>query len=103
VRLTEEKRKREVSAQIGPKPPQTGVGQGVGGGRPEVGINAAARELGIERKQAQRAIAIDGLSAEAKAEAVAVKLDDNQCWASRCDRSPTKRFISVASGRAAAQ
>jgi ParB family chromosome partitioning protein len=43
VRLT------EVSAQVAPKPQ---------GGRPESGVRAAARELGVERTEAHRAVKI---------------------------------------------
>jgi len=59
----------EVSAKVDPKPQ---------GGRPESGINKAARDLGIEQKAAQRAAKIAGLSDEAKAAAVELGLDDNQ-------------------------
>lgn len=47
VRLAEEKRKRseKVSAQVGPKP----------NGRPESGINAASRELGMKERSIRRA------------------------------------------------
>jgi len=58
-----------VSAQVAPKPQ---------GGRPEGGIRAAARELGIERTQAQRAIKVAGLTAEAKKAAKEAGLDKNQ-------------------------
>ena len=43
IRLTEEE---EVLVQVATKLPQKGVGQGVGGGRPESGIRAAARAQG---------------------------------------------------------
>jgi ParB/RepB/Spo0J family partition protein len=42
------------------------------------GINAAARELGVERTDAQRAVKVDSLSPEAKAAAVKYELDDNR-------------------------
>jgi ParB family chromosome partitioning protein len=81
IRLTDEKLKgaasKEVSSQVA-KEPQQGVGQGVGGGKPDGGINAAARELGIGKDEAYRAVKIDSLTDEAKAEAVASGLDDNQ-------------------------
>jgi hypothetical protein len=64
VRLTE-----KVSAHIAPKPH---------GGRPEGGVRAAARELGIERTDVQRAIKIASLSPEAKAVAVELDLDNNK-------------------------
>jgi ParB family chromosome partitioning protein len=57
VRLTEEKQ----SAQLAPKAPV--------GHRPQGGINAAVRELGIDRTEAQRAVKIAGITPEAKAAA----------------------------------
>jgi ParB-like chromosome segregation protein Spo0J len=65
IRLTE----AEVSAQVAPKPQ---------GGRPESGIRAAARELGIERTEAQRSIKIASIVPEAKESARKAGLDDNQ-------------------------
>jgi hypothetical protein len=64
IRLTEEKDKPAQVGQVFPK----------GGRGHKGGINAAARKLGIERKEVQRAVAIDKLSAEAKAAAVATGL-----------------------------
>jgi hypothetical protein len=60
VRLTEEKLK-EQPAQVAP---HRKAGQQPGG------INAAVRELGIERTEAQRAVKIAGIKPEAKAAAV---------------------------------
>ena len=57
-----------VSAQVAPKSP----------GRPESGINAASRELGIERTDAQRAIKVASLSEEAKEAARNIGLDNNR-------------------------
>jgi hypothetical protein len=51
VRLTGEK---EISAQLAPKIAKDGSTRG----RPESGINAAVRELGIDRSEAQRAVNI---------------------------------------------
>jgi ParB-like chromosome segregation protein Spo0J len=65
LRLTE----KEVSAQVAPK---------LLGGRPESGVRAAARELGIERTEAQRAIKIDSITPEAKAAAREAGMDQNQ-------------------------
>lgn len=48
------------------------------GHRPEGGINAASRELGIERTEAQRSVKIAGLSDEAKIAAREAGFDDNQ-------------------------
>lgn len=68
VKLTDEK----VKAQVAPltKPHDRG--------RPNQGINAAVRELGIDRTEAQRAVKIAGISEEAKAAAREAHLDDNQ-------------------------
>lgn len=69
IELTSAKREVEtVSAQVAPKSP----------GRPESGINAAARELGIERTAAQRAVKVASLSPEAKQVAVDTGLDNNR-------------------------
>jgi len=64
VRLSE-----AVSLQVATKPQ---------GGRPESGVRRAGRELGIESTAAYRAVVIDGLTDDAKAEARALGLDDNQ-------------------------
>ena len=61
VTLTEEK---PVSAQVEPKLSSRGRGNE---GRPEGGINAATRELGIDRNIAQRALKIASISDDAKA------------------------------------
>jgi ParB family chromosome partitioning protein len=68
VRLTEEKGKL---AQLAPVSPKGGRGN-------EGGINAAVRELGIDRTQAQRAVKIAGISDEAKAAAREAGVDNNQ-------------------------
>lgn len=47
-------------------------------GRPDQGINATARELGIDRTEAQRAVKVASLSQEAKEEAIKAGLDDKQ-------------------------
>src|SRR5215471_11795575 len=59
------------AAQVDPHHPRK-AGQQPGG------INAASRDLGIERKAAQRAMKIDSLSPEAKEAARELGLDDNQ-------------------------
>lgn len=48
------------------------------GGRPNKGINAAVRELGIDRTEAQRAVKIAALTPEAKQAAVETGRDNNQ-------------------------
>lgn len=63
IRLT------EVSSQSAKKPE---------GGRPEGGVNAAARELGVEKDDAYRAVKVASLSDEAKEAARETGLDDNR-------------------------
>lgn len=58
-----------ISAQSAPK---------IGRGRPNSGVNAATRELGIERTAAQRAVKVASLTEEAKNAARATGLDDNR-------------------------
>jgi hypothetical protein len=65
----------------------------------EGGINAASRDLGIERKEAQRAVKIAGLSDEAKQAARDVGL--NAITSRRCSgwlHSPTHRLSLMLSG-----
>jgi ParB family chromosome partitioning protein len=69
IAITEQELLDGVSAQVAPKPL---------GGRPRSGINAASRELGIERTEAQRAVKIGSISERAREAAVAAKLDNNQ-------------------------
>lgn len=73
VKLTREKQDGE-SAQLAPKLSARGRS---GEGRPASGINAAIRELGVDRTSAQRAVKVAGISEEAKQEARAAGLDDN--------------------------
>lgn len=69
IRLSEEKRKQEVSRQSDAKP---------SGGRPEGGVRAAARELGMSEPDARRAVKVAGLADDAKAAAIEAGLDDNR-------------------------
>jgi ParB-like chromosome segregation protein Spo0J len=48
------------------------------GGRPEGGVRAAARELGLDKEDARRAVKVAGLSEEAKEAARTAGLDDNR-------------------------
>jgi len=62
-----------------------------GGKQPrDQGINAAVRELGIERTEAQRSVKIAGLMPEAKAEARALGLDDNRSTLLMAAKAPNK-------------
>lgn len=63
--LTEQR----VSARSAPKPQ---------GGRPEGGVRAASRELGLARDDARRATKVASLSEQAKATARETGLDDNR-------------------------
>lgn len=59
------------------------------GGKPkEGGLNAAARELGIERTDAQRSIKIAGLTPEAKQAAVETGRADNQSALLQAAKAP---------------
>jgi ParB-like chromosome segregation protein Spo0J len=70
VRLAEKKAIEDKPAQVAPV--------SKGGRGKESGINAAARELNIERTEAQRAVKVASLSEEAKEVAREVGLDDNR-------------------------
>jgi ParB-like chromosome segregation protein Spo0J len=59
----------EVSPQVVSKPQ---------GGRPESGIRAAARELGVNREEARRSVKIDSITPAAKEAAYEAGLDRNQ-------------------------
>jgi ParB family chromosome partitioning protein len=87
IRLTE----AEVSAQVAPKPQ---------GGRPESGTRAAARELGIERTDAQRSIKIASITPGAKEAAREAGMDDNQCKllevAGRSPEQQVEKVVEIA-------
>ena len=59
----------KVLVQVAPKPQ---------GGRPEGGVNKAARDLNLEATEVKRAVKIASLTTEAKAVAAELGLDDNQ-------------------------
>jgi ParB family transcriptional regulator, chromosome partitioning protein len=73
IRLAAERRR--LSAQVGPIESKRDDRRGH---RHESGINAAARELKVQRTDAQRAVKIASLAPEAKTEAKALHLDHNQ-------------------------
>lgn len=58
------------------------------GHRQEGGVNAAARELGIDKDAAYRATKVAGLSADAKEEARRVGLDNNQSALLKAAKEP---------------
>ena len=63
------KGKAKVSRQVDEKPQ---------GGRPEGGVSAASRALGLSEPDARRAVKVAGLSPEAKTAATEVGLDGNR-------------------------
>lgn len=82
VRLCDEQRK---PAQVAP----------VSGGRGnESGINAASRELGIERTEAQRSIKIASITPEAKRAAEQSGIDDNQSKLLEIAREAPERQVA---------
>jgi ParB-like chromosome segregation protein Spo0J len=85
IRLAED-RQSAVSAQVAPKLAQ---------GRPESGINFAARELGIDRTEAQRAVKIDSIAPAAKEALRAAKLDDNQTVALKVASAPAETQVEA--------
>lgn len=72
--------KQEVLSQVGSKP---------AGGRPEGGVRAAARELGLSQSDANRAVKIGKLSPEAKQAARDVHLDNNRSALLEAASKPT--------------
>lgn len=77
VRLAEERK----GAQLAPP----------GGRQPhDRGIKAAARELGIDRTEAQRAVKIDAMPPDVHAEAKILRLDNNQSALLNAARQPSK-------------
>lgn len=82
VKLTEE----EVSTQSVSKPQ---------GGRPEAGMKAAARELGIDREDARRAVHVASISDEAKEAAREAGLDDNRSKLLQVAAEPPERQVAT--------
>jgi ParB-like chromosome segregation protein Spo0J len=72
----------------------------VSGGRgKEGGESAAARELGLDRFQVRRSIAIDKLTDDAKAAAVEMGVDDNQSALLEAAKAPPERQAEVLRAR----
>jgi ParB family transcriptional regulator, chromosome partitioning protein len=88
IAITEAEQNEGVLSQIEPKPR---------GGRPESGVRAAARELGVERNEAQRAVKVASISERAKQAAVDAKLDNNQAALLKIASAPVERQVSVVS------
>jgi hypothetical protein len=90
VRLCEQ---RIQPAQVAPPefaPHERAVGYKSPPPQQQRGINAAVRELGVDRTEAQRAVKIDSLAPEAKIEAKALRLDRNQRALLGAARAPSK-------------
>jgi ParB-like chromosome segregation protein Spo0J len=85
----------KVSSQVATKPQ---------GGRPESGIRAAARELGVGKDEAHRAVKIDGITPAAKEAAYEAGLDRNQSAllkvASYADEDQVEAVADIAKARA---
>lgn len=76
----------KVSRQVDGKPQ---------GGRPEGGISAAARELGVQETEARRAVKIGSIGERAREAAIAAKLDDNQSALLRIARAEPERQVET--------
>jgi ParB family transcriptional regulator, chromosome partitioning protein len=87
-----ETRLADVSAQVGPKRSVRGI---EGEGRPESGIRAASRELGIKRQEVDRSIKIAAITPEAKEAARVAGIDDNQSALLRVAAVPADRQAEV--------
>jgi len=83
LRLVEQRQ----TAQVAPNESKRTDGRGH---RPQGGVNAATRELGIDRTEAHRAVKIDALPEEVKAEARVLHLEDNQTALLKATKQPTK-------------
>jgi ParB-like chromosome segregation protein Spo0J len=79
VRLTGEKAKAQLAPSIHT------------GGRSDQGINAAVRELGVDRTEAQRAMKIASIAPDAKEAARTAGLDDNQSALLAVARAPAEQ------------
>lgn len=79
VRLCDEQR---VSGQLAQK------------GRPEGGVSAASRELGIERTEVRRAVEIAGITPEAKQAAMNEGIEDNQSKLLAVAKEPPEKQVA---------
>lgn len=84
------------SAQLAPIESSRSDGRGH---RQQSGINAASRDLGIDRTEAQRAVKVASISADAKAAAIEEGLDNNQSalLAVAKEKEPAKQVAKVLS------
>lgn len=74
-----------VSAQVGPKSKK---------GRPQGGVRAAAREIGVSRQDAGRAVKVASLTPEAKEAARETGLDDNRSALLQAAAKPAKEQVT---------
>ena len=65
------------------------------GGRPQSGVRAAARELGVDRNEARRAVRIASIAPEAREAAREAGLDDNQSVLLRVAAAPREQQVEV--------
>ncbi|KQP53674.1 hypothetical protein ASF41_23240 [Methylobacterium sp. Leaf111] len=86
IALTEAEAPERILGQLAPK---------IGRGRPEGGVRAAARELGIEHKEARRATKIASISPAAKEAARAAGLGNNQTALLRVAAAEPERQADV--------
>lgn len=84
----------KVSGQVAPKPQ---------GGRPEGGINKAARDLNLESTEVKRAVKIASLTPEAKEAAAELGLDNNQSALLAAAKVPLSQQATAIRERAAKQ
>jgi ParB family transcriptional regulator, chromosome partitioning protein len=83
--LTESK--ADVSRQVDAKPS--------GGGRPEGGVRAASRELGISEPEVRRSNKIASIAPEAKQASIDAGLDDNQSALLRVAAAPAEKQVEA--------
>jgi ParB-like chromosome segregation protein Spo0J len=86
VRLAEERGR--ISVQLAQKMATDGTARG----RPEGGVSAASRELGLDRYKVRRSVKIAALPEEAKKEAEALGLSDNQSALERATKADNPVF-----------
>jgi len=79
----------EVSTQVVSNPQ---------GGRPEGGVRAAARELGVNREEARRAVRIASIAPEAREAAREAGLDDDQSALLRVAAAAPETQVQVVAG-----
>lgn len=92
IAITDAERREAHSAQVAPIESRRDDNRGH---RPESGINAAARDLGVERTEAQRAVKIASISEQAKQAAIEAHIDNNQSALLKIARADPDRQLAV--------